>query len=142
MAVCNFFNQGLEYRLKNKRKLKSWIELVIRTEGAIPGEINFIFTTDEDLLLLNEKFLKRDTLTDVIAFGNDDDGGRISGDIFISLPRVRENSREFHEGFLRELYRVMIHGVLHLIGYKDKTAAGKKEMRTKEELYLNINRIE
>lgn len=117
-------------------KTKPWLERVVIEEGKMIGDISFVFCTDEYLLKKNIEFLKKETLTDVIAFDYSKNL-QISGDILISLDRVKENAKIFEETFLTELNRVMVHGLLHLLGYKDKTKKNAKQMREKENFYLS-----
>ena len=114
-----------------------WLEKVIATENKKLGEIVFVFCNDTYLLKKNIQFLKQDTLTDVISFDYCE-GEQISGDILISIDRVQENSKIFKVAFLSELDRVMVHGLLHLLGYKDNTKEDTKLMRSKEDFYLSI----
>ena len=120
--------------LKNSN---DWLKKVITTENKKLGEIVFVFCNDTYLLKKNIQFLKHDTLTDVISF-NYCEGEQINGDILISIDRVQENSEIFKAPFLNELDRVMVHGLLHLLGYKDKTKEDTKLMRSKEDFYLSI----
>lgn len=120
-----------------KRKMTSWIKETITTEGKISGDITFIFCSDEYLLEVNKQYLNHDYFTDIITFDYVENNV-ISGDIFISCDRVRENAAEFHTGFDNELCRIIIHGVLHLIGYKDKSKKDKLLMTSKEDFYLNM----
>jgi rRNA maturation RNase YbeY len=105
-------------------------------EGRVPGEFNFIFCDDEYLMQLNYKYLKHRTLTDIITFPVEDENSTLCGDIFISIPRVKENAGKFNQTTADELHRVMIHGILHLAGYHDKSKQEKEEMRRKENHYL------
>ena len=116
--------------------IKLWLEGVVAEEGKMIGDITFIFCTDEYLLQKNIEFLNHETLTDVIAFDYSKNV-QISGDVFISIDRVKENAKIFQETFLTELNRVMVHGLLHLLGYKDKTKKNAKKMREKENFYLS-----
>jgi len=120
-----------------RRKLKELINYLLEKEGFIGKEINVIFCTDEYLLALNEKFLKHDYYTDIITFDNSQ-GNLITGELYISLDRVKENAVKFNVKVEIELYRVIIHGVLHLAGYKDKSSLEKKLMTEKEDYYLLI----
>ena len=129
------FHFKIKYKLKNRRKIKSLIKNIIEEENKIIGDINYIFCTDNYLLDINSKYLSHNTLTDIITF-NFCENKKISGDILISLDRIKENSSIFEQSFNKELYRVMIHGVLHLIGYNDKTSKEKEKMREKEDYYL------
>ena len=110
---------------------KAWLSQVITSEGKQEGEINYIFCDDDYLHKINVQFLDHDTFTDIISFDYTM-GKLIGGDIFISIPRVEENSKEFKVSFQNELHRVIIHGVLHYMGYKDKTPDEKQLMRDKE----------
>ena len=114
-----------------------WLKKVIATENKQLGKIIFVFCNDYYLLKKNIQFLKHDTLTDVITFEYSMDG-QISGDILISVDRVKENSKKFDVTFLNELDRVMVHGLLHLLGYNDKSKQDAKLMRSKEDFYLSI----
>ncbi len=131
------YNYQKEFELIEENKLSSWISVIIEVEKYKKDTINYIFCSDDYLLDLNVKHLKHNTLTDIITF-NYNQGKRISADIFISIDRVRENSEKFNVSFEDELHRVMIHGVLHLIGYKDKTKDEKALMRKKEDYYLSL----
>ncbi|WP_245915682.1 rRNA maturation RNase YbeY [Mangrovibacterium marinum] len=120
-----------------KRKLKSWIKTVITSENQKPGAINYIFCSDEYLLKVNQEYLDHDYFTDIITFDYVENG-IISGDIFISVDRVAENATQFGVSFDEELRRILVHGVLHLLGYPDKKADEKKLMTAKEDFYLSI----
>jgi len=126
------FNSETSFTLKNQKKLVKWISDVISSEGFQVGEINYIFCNDSYLNKINQEFLNHDTFTDIISFDYTL-GKEVGGDIFISIERVLENAEKFNEVFENELYRVMIHGVLHFMGYKDKTKKEKTLMRTKED---------
>ena len=126
------FNSETSFTLKNHKKLVKWIGDVISSEGFQVGEINYIFCNDSYLNKINQEFLNHDTFTDIISFDYTL-GKEIGGDIFISIERVLENAEKFNEVFENELYRVMIHGILHFMGYKDKTKKEKTLMRTKED---------
>ncbi len=126
------FNSETSFTLKNHKKLVKWIGDVISSEGFQVGEINYIFCNDSYLNKINQEFLNHDTFTDIISFDYTL-GKEVGGDIFISTERVLENAEKFNEVFENELYRVMIHGILHFMGYKDKTKKEKTLMRTKED---------
>ena len=130
------FNYETDFELTNPVEISNWIKEVIKREGFKLGEINYIFCDDEYLHKLNVEFLNHDTLTDIISFDNTM-GKLVSGDIFISIDRVKENAIIFNNSFLDELHRVIIHGVLHYLDYKDKNEAEKTVMRSKENFYLN-----
>lgn len=126
------FNSETSFTLKNQKKLVKWIGDVISSEGFQDGEINYIFCDDSYLNKINQEFLNHDTFTDIISFDYTL-GKEVGGDIFISIERVLENAEKFNEVFETELHRVMIHGILHFMGYKDKTKKDKTLMRTKED---------
>ncbi len=136
MAI-NFSNTHIAFNLKNKVKIKSWITLVAKKEKVNIKQINYTFMSDEELLKINSEYLKHTTYTDIITF-NYNEGKNISGDIFISIQRVKENAEKFDVKFEEELQRVMIHGVLHLCGYKDKTKTDSDLMRRKENASLHL----
>lgn len=133
----SFFNQGINYRLLSKTIIKHWINEVILRETKIHGDINIIFCDDIYLSELNLTYLNHTTLTDIITFDYTDEG-IISGDIYISIDRVKENALLYSKTFRDELNRVIIHGVLHLLGNKDKKPKDKSEMRKKEDDCLII----
>ena len=130
------FHYETSFLLKRKKEIKLWINNVIKSESREIGDINYIFCLVEYRLEHNIKYLEHDTLTDIITF-NYCEENIISSDIMISIDRVKENSRIFENSFFNELNRVMIHGILHLIGYNDKTDEEKQKMREKEDYYLN-----
>lgn len=136
MAKINFFNEDDNYNLKNKRANKNWITDTITAEGYKLDELNFIFCSDEYLLEINKDFLQHDYFTDVITFDNSEELKTILGDIFISIDRVKDNAKQNGVTTYDELCRILIHGTLHLLGYKDKTAKAKAEMTAKENFYL------
>lgn len=131
------FNYETNFNLDNELELSNWISKVIMTEGFNEGDLNYIFCDDEYLLKLNNEFLNHDTLTDIISFDYTI-GKQINGDIYISVERVLDNSKDFKVSFYEELKRVMVHGVLHYCGYKDKSLAQSQLMREKENHYLKI----
>lgn len=136
--MTQFKNENLKFTLRNKTILKKWISATINKEKRKEGDITFIFCSDEYLLHINKQYLQHDTYTDIITFdySERDSAQPISGDIFISIERVKENAEKFSTTFENELHRVIIHGVLHLLGYKDKTKAAKAQMTSKEDYYL------
>lgn len=136
MPKINFFTEDTNYILKGKTAIRKWIEAAIVTEGYTLTELNFIFCSDEYLLRINQDFLQHDYYTDVITFDNSETPKTILGDIFISIDRVKDNAKQNGATILDELCRIMIHGTLHLLGYKDKTKKAKTEMTTKEDFYL------
>jgi len=123
-------------KLSNTEDLNLWLNSVIKEEGMVIGELVYVFCNDEYLLKKNIQFLKHNTLTDVITFDYSEEE-IISGDILISTERVVENAKIFNVNYLTELHRVMVHGLLHLLGYKDKIEKDANTMREKENYYLN-----
>lgn len=134
----NFFSEEIDFKLKNKKKLRKWIEQTIVAENHHLKEINFIFCADEYLLKINQQYLQHDTYTDIITFDNAEMAKEIIGDIFISVERVVENASVYQITSSQELHRVMVHGTLHLLGFKDKSPEHKKLMTAKENFYLEI----
>ena len=126
-----------DFKLLNSKPITNWIEFCIHQEGFTLGELNYIFCNDDYLVNKNIKILKHNTLTDIISLDYTI-GNIISGDIFISTERVYENAKKFDGVFINELHRVMIHGVLHYCGYRDKTLKEKEFMRKKEDNYLSL----
>jgi len=132
-----YFNEDIAFPKVKKRITSNWIKQVISIEEKRVGDISFIFCSDEYLLDVNRKFLNHDYYTDIITFDNVEDNV-INGDIFISVDRVKENSIEFETSFDNEIHRILIHGVLHLLGFKDKVKKDKILMTEKEDLYLKL----
>lgn len=128
-------NEDVNLNLKNKLLIRKWIKECIINEQKKMGDINLIYCSDEYLLKLNISALQHDYYTDIITFDYTE-AEVISGDLFISIDRVEDNAKKFNINFQRELYRVMIHGVLHLCGYKDKSTSDEKLMQSKEDHYL------
>jgi probable rRNA maturation factor len=135
-GTIHFFSEEISFRYRGKDKTRRWITNSANEEKVTAGEINIIFCDDTYLHKLNRKYLKHNTLTDIITFPILEEQGIISGDIFISFPRVKENAKIYQQRLLNELHRVIIHGVLHLIGYGDTSIIEKDEMRQKENFYL------
>jgi rRNA maturation RNase YbeY len=133
-----FFAEKIEFILPEKGKTREWIKEIITKENKNLGEINFVFCSDKILLKVNVKYLNHKFLTDVITFDLSEKVNTISGDIYISINRVKENANSFQSNFLTELKRVMSHGLLHLIGYNDKTDEEKVIIRQKEDYYLSL----
>ncbi|MBP8157483.1 MAG: rRNA maturation RNase YbeY [Flavobacterium sp.] len=126
------FNYESDFNLDNETVYSDWLSKVISSEIKNEGEINYIFCDDDYLLEINQQYLDHDTLTDIISFDYSI-GNELHGDIFISIERVRDNAQDFNVSFEEELKRVMVHGVLHYCGYKDKSETDEKLMREKEE---------
>lgn len=133
--MINFTTAETTFNLKNKRKIKDWILQIVGSENSSAGDITYVFCSDEYLLEMNKKYLNHDTFTDIITFDYTENG-KTAGDICISIDRVNENAIQYSSDFEHELARVMAHGVLHLLGYKDKMKEDKKVMTEKEDFYL------
>ncbi|MEQ8625022.1 MAG: rRNA maturation RNase YbeY [Vicingaceae bacterium] len=132
-----FFSEQTDFNLPKQSDVSDWISLCISKKGKQTGSLNFIFCTDEYLLSLNKEYLNHDTYTDVITFNYVKDE-TISGDVFISVERVKDNASTLNLDFNHELHRVIIHGVLHLIGYGDKTPEEAQEIRGQEDFCLTL----
>ena len=136
MAI-SFHNEGIPFKLKLKNRHKEWIRSVIVSHHKVPGNLTFIFTSNEQLKLMNQEYLNHNYFTDVITFDYTD-GNVTSGDVFISLEQVIENAEFYGVATDEELRRVMIHGVLHLIGYRDASFKEKNIMQKKENEALHL----
>lgn len=136
-----FFSESITFQLKGKKKIKKWISDVVLQQKHVVGNITFVFCSDEYLLEINQHYLNHDTLTDVISFDYSEAIDKmkklISGEIYISIPRVKENAKLNKQSFMQELYRVIIHGILHFCGFKDKKQEDKKLMRKMEDESLD-----
>ncbi|MEX0291608.1 MAG: rRNA maturation RNase YbeY [Flavobacteriaceae bacterium] len=130
-----------DFHLNQLANYTDWLTRVIENENRSVGQLNYVFCSDEYLLQLNQEYLQHDTFTDIITFDYSE-GDEVSGDIYISVERVRDNAIEWREPFERELQRVMVHGVLHMLGYKDKTKEEREEMRSLEEDKINMFHVE
>lgn len=135
------YTYELPFQLTDEVAYTNWITAVIKSEDKSEGEINYIFCTDDYLLNINIQYLNHDTLTDIISFDYSV-GNLLKGDIFISIDRVVENAADFDVSFDEELKRVMIHGVLHYCGYKDKSTKDEALMRLKEEEKMLMFHVE
>ena len=135
------FNYENEFELHNEYQIATWISAVILSENKKEGDINYIFCDDNYLLNLNEQYLDHDTLTDIISFDYSV-GNELHGDIFISIERVRENAQDFNVTLEEELKRVLVHGVLHYCGYKDKSEEDEQLMRSKEDEKIKMFHVE
>jgi len=133
----SFHSEDVDFQLENEQKTIDWIISTIHQEGKSVTEISYIFCSDAYLHQMNLAYLNHDTYTDIITFDYTENSF-VSGDIFISIDRVKENANKFNTTFLNELSRVIIHGVLHLVGYKDKSTEQKQVMRSKEDFYLTL----
>ena len=133
----SFLSDGISFDLDNPQIIDEWIQHAIMNEGKSIGDINYVFCSDEYLYKINLEHLKHNSYTDIITFDYCFENV-ISSDIFISIDRVKDNAHSYNTTFQNELSRVMIHGVLHLIGYDDKTDSQKEMMRSKEDFYLSL----
>lgn len=134
----HFFNEDLVFQPENQTTLITWLHQVFQLHDKQIIELNYIFCSDEYLLSINQKHLQHDYYTDIITFDNSEEESAIEGDIFISVERVRENASSLNHSFDIELYRVLAHGLLHLIGFNDKTDSEKKVMREKEDACISL----
>lgn len=138
--MINFFKET-EVEIEYESELKLWLNLVARSEEKYIVDINYIFCDDEYLLKINQQYLNHDTYTDIISFDSSE-GKDLSGDIFISVERVEDNAKEYQVDFIEEFKRVMVHGLLHFAGYKDKTEEESALMRNKEDEKLKMFHVE
>ena len=137
LSEFSFHSEDILFVLKKKPAIISWLSYSVKNENKIVGEISYIFCSDEYLYDINLKHLKHDTLTDIITFDYCEEK-IVNGDIYISIERIKENAKLFNNSIENELHRVMIHGVMHLCGYKDKTPEDQNVMSAKEDFYLNL----
>ncbi len=131
-----FFDEDISSNIKHKNIHKAWLKSCIEKEGAKLGNINYIFCSDEFLFTMNKQYLNHETFTDIITFDLSEKENVLSADIFISIERVHDNALKFESNFNEELRRVLIHGALHLLGYKDKSKSDALIMREKENTYI------
>ncbi len=131
-----FHIEDVNFELEKPDKIESWLSQTASEEGHEAGVINYIFCSDEYLLSLNKEYLKHFDYTDVITFQYNEPAEAIAGDCFISIDRVKENAGQYNVGFADELNRVLVHGLLHLCGYGDKSTAESELMKQKEDYYL------
>jgi rRNA maturation RNase YbeY len=136
LATITFTNHDVSFKLKDKLLLKSFLLTIFAQEEKPLKSLSYIFCNDQFLLKLNQQYLNHDTLTDILTFTLSNSSLSIVSEIYISIDRVQENANEMKIDFTKELYRVMIHGILHLCGYKDHTEEEKRIMRQKEDFYL------
>jgi rRNA maturation RNase YbeY len=135
------FNYEIDFELPQEAEFSKWLSAVIASENKKEGEINYVFCDDEYLLQINQQYLDHDTLTDIISFDYSV-GNELHGDIFVSIERVRENATDFNVTFFEEIKRVLVHGVLHYCGYKDKSESDEQIMRGKEEEKMQMFHVE
>ncbi len=137
MAI-QFFTEDISFKFTEKQKRKAWLKELARLENFKIAELNYIFCSDEYLYQINVDYLNHQTYTDIITFDNSEDEGKIEGDIFISIDRVRDNAKNLNQKESDELNRVLAHGLLHLMGYKDKKKQDIGVMREKEDYAINL----
>lgn len=137
-AAVRYFSEDTDFTIPHPRKTTRWINAVADREKVTLGEINFIFCSDAYLIDLNRRYLRHDYYTDILTFDNRIGEGPLTGDIYISIERVGDNASCFGVTFDDELHRVMVHGILHLIGYSDASPSRKKVMKKKEDAYLSL----
>lgn len=138
MDQINFFYEDTDFQLTHKEIISAWIAHTINMEKHELTEINYIFCSDEYLLQINIDYLQHDYYTDIITFDNSEEEGTVESDIFVSIERVQDNAQDQGIPFEQELRRVLIHGILHLVGYNDKSDAEQTQMREKENAYLSL----
>ncbi len=136
--AIHFFTEDVDFTLKQKSEIRKWILTTIKNESYRLKEVNYIFCSDDYSLEINRQYLNHDTYTDIITFDTSEKERMVVGDIFISIERIRENADKFKSSERDELHRVMIHGVLHLLGYTDKGKKEKAQMTDKENQYLGL----
>lgn len=137
MADVHFSSELTPFKFQNTRKTANWLRKVCRHENRVLGSLSYVFCSDSYLKALNKRYLNRSVLTDILSFDYSE-SDEIQGEIYISIPRVRENARKYKQVFATELRRVIVHGLLHLTGLKDKTPSQKAQMRRKEEACLSL----
>ncbi|KYG84219.1 rRNA maturation factor [Roseivirga seohaensis] len=139
MDNINFFSEDIDFTLKSEDQIIAWLQRIAEAENSSIEEISYVFCSDDYLLKINQEYLDHDYYTDIITFDNrDNPEDPIESDIFISIDRVTENASDQNVSFELELKRVLAHGLLHLIGYNDKTEEEQQLMREKEEAYLSL----
>jgi rRNA maturation RNase YbeY len=137
LSEFSFHSENIIFILKNKPAVTSWLSYSIRNENKVSGDISYIFCSDEYLHKINLEHLRHNTLTDIITFDYCEEE-IVNGDLYISIERIRENAELYNNTIENELHRVMIHGIMHLCGYKDKTPEDQNVMSAKEDFYLNL----
>ncbi|MDI1254706.1 MAG: rRNA maturation RNase YbeY [Flavobacterium sp.] len=135
------FNYETDFELSNEEAYANWLSEVILSEEKSEGEINYVFCDDDYLHKINVEYLQHDTLTDIISFDYSV-GNELHGDIFVSVERVKDNAADFKVSFDEELKRVLVHGILHYCGYKDKSESDERVMRNKEDEKIRLFHVE
>ena len=136
--MLTFFSEDIIFKQPQSLKTSRWIKSVSESEGYKIGDLNYIFCSDDYLLEINRQYLQHDYYTDIITFDNSEDEGKLEGDIYISIDRVRDNANVLKVDFEIELRRVLIHGLLHLVGFEDSTDDLKQQMRAREDDCLRL----
>jgi len=134
--AIRFFSDGVSFQPENKRKITHWLKQVAAKEGKKTGQLRYVFVSDEIILDINKKYLQHHDYTDIITF-DDSAGDTISGEMYISIDTVQLNAKDYQVDFRNEMLRVMVHGLLHLCGYRDITKGEQQEMRAAEDRYLD-----
>ena len=138
MPKINFFTEDIPFTLKSKKAVREWLISSLKKESKTCGDLNYIFCSDEFIKQVNIDYLQHDYYTDIITFDYSENN-TVAGDIYISIDTVRDNAKRFNKRIPNELARVLIHGVLHLAGYNDKSDAQQKQMTEKEDFYLSLH---
>lgn len=141
LSLIHYFSEDIDFVLPNSSLISEWIVDTIHSENFSLTSLSFIFCSDQYLLQINNDYLSHDYLTDIITFDNSDISNYLEGDIFISIDRVLDNAKFYNVSFSTELHRVIIHGILHLLGYSDKLSNEIELMRQKENYYLSLLKI-
>jgi probable rRNA maturation factor len=140
MAI-KFFNADVNFTLRDKTEIRSWLLKVAAKEGYKINLLNIIFCSDEYLYKMNVEYLRHNTYTDIITFDQSEEDGNISGELYLSIDRIRENAKILEINLRDEVHRVIVHGLLHLCGYVDKTASKKAEMSEREDYSLSLRKF-
>lgn len=136
--MLKFFPEEISFKLSQPLKTSKWLKTISKSEGYEVGGINYIFCSDDYLLEINRQYLDHDYYTDIITFDNSEEDKKLEGDIYVSIDRVKENAKDLNIEFETELRRVIVHGLLHLMGYEDTNGALKQQMRKKEDECLSL----
>lgn len=135
-SSISFFNADVSYVLRSKNGIRLWLSDVIKKEGFRTGELSIILCSDEYLFKMNVQYLKHKTYTDIITFDQSESKGEVSGELYLSIDRIKDNAKTLNINLIDELHRVIVHGTLHLCGYGDKDPKSKLKMTRKENFYL------
>lgn len=135
-SSISFFNADVSYVLRSKNGIRLWLSDVIKKEGFRIGELSVILCSDEYLFKMNVQYLKHKSYTDIITFDQSESKGEVSGELYLSIDRIKDNAKTLNINLIDELHRVIVHGTLHLCGYGDKDPKSKLKMTRKENFYL------